>query len=167
MSGQSLLPKVTQLQQCPGPFWPHRGERAYAQTSPSYWSLINIGQERLYHVPDTGIFHIHASAQHISWNLHPTWVGPHSADTQMQRNLWKVMTQPGFEPGTFLYRGGCSIHWATGLGRCSGQNFPVSRGHGFHAFYKLEPSYSPSSQCIFLSRLWTLGNFGHFICPVQ
>ena len=36
------------------------------------------------------------------------------------------MTQPGFDSGTFLYHGGCSIHWATGLGRCSGWNFLVS-----------------------------------------
>jgi len=56
--------------------------------------------------PDTRIFHIHESAQHVPWNLHHTWVRPHSGDTQMQRNLWKVMTQPAFEPGTFLYRRG-------------------------------------------------------------
>ena len=30
--------------------------------------------------------------------------------------LRKVLTQPGFEPGTFHFRGGCSNHWATELG---------------------------------------------------
>ena len=31
----------------------------------------------------------------------------------MQRNLWKVMTQPEFEPGTFFYCGGCSTMFLT------------------------------------------------------
>ena len=105
-----------------------RGERAeLCPVNPIPLEVCyNMSQCPLCKLPDTRIFHIHASAQHISWNLHHTWVHPHSADTQMQRNLWKVMTQPGFEPGTFLYRGGCSNHWATELGRCSGRNFLVS-----------------------------------------
>ena len=39
---------------------------------------------------------------------------PHA--TQLISFFWKVLTQPRLEPGTFHFRGGCSNHWAAGLG---------------------------------------------------
>ena len=41
---------------------------------------------------------------------------PHCNQPISSSFFWKVLTQPGLEPGTFHFRGGCSNHWATGLG---------------------------------------------------
>ena len=125
--GRSLLPTSLPSSSSARDQFGHTGGRGHMPMHPHPTGVRSTLANALFcKVPDTRIFQIHASAQHISWNLHHTWVHPHSADTQMQRNLWKVMTQPGIEPGTFLYRGGCSNHWAIGLGRCSGRNFLVS-----------------------------------------
>ena len=102
-----------------------RGERAeLCPVNPIPLEVCyNMSQYPLCKLPDTRIFHINASSQHILWNLHHTWVWPHSSDTQMQSNIWKLSTQPGFEPGTFLCCKGCCntelLDWADALAKIS------------------------------------------------
>ena len=88
--GQSLLPTSLPSSSSARDQFGHTGGRGHMPMHPHPTGVSSTLANALFcKVPDTRIFQIHASAQHISWKLHHIWVGPHSADTLIWRNLWK------------------------------------------------------------------------------
>ena len=94
-------------------FWPSGGSgQNYAPSTPSHWRFVTTWANALFAsfltLEYSISMHLHSTFHEIC-TIHECI---HIVRTPKCREIsQKVMAQPGFEPGTFLFRG-CSNHWA-------------------------------------------------------